>query len=323
MTAPHPQRAEELSEIRKVRWAGHVLNNGFIFGATYHGVSQLPVRLSYAIGKFGTWLAYKGMSEGPGAVMNNLRGVFPTFSEERLSDLALLTYRSYAFDTIDFIRSLSRPAEELGSSIMNLDRSVFDRLLSRGNGILLVAAHFGSWELGAVLIRKLLGYPLTVVAMPEPSRQVNRIRTHMRTSLGMELIEVRQSIETPLQIRRKLSENRIVAMLVDRFVGRDQVAVRFCGQSAYFLKTPAMLSYLTGAPMLPAWVIRHPDGRFQCLFDEPVYTRQDSDRDRAIGEATQTLAEGLESKIREYPHLWYQFYPFWESQKAATDPTGD
>ena len=43
------------------------------------------------------------------------------------------------------------------------------RLLARGNRILLVAAHFGRGELGAVLIRRLLGYPLTVVAMPEPS----------------------------------------------------------------------------------------------------------------------------------------------------------
>ncbi len=316
MTSPIAQRAHELAEIQNVRWAGHALNNGLIFGATYFGVSHLPRSFSYAIGKLGTWLAFKTMRESVSAVRSNLRVAFPELPEDRISEIALRTYRSYAFDCIDFIRSLTRPTRELAAAVIDFDRGPFDRLLARGDGILLVGAHFGSWELGAVLIRKLLGHPLTVVAMAEPSREVNRIRSHMRTSLGMELLEVRQSIDTPLQIRRRLAENHIVAMLLDRYVGRDRIEVRLFGQRAFFVKTPSMLSYLTGAPMLPAWLIRHPDGRFQCLFDEPVYTRRHSDRETAMREATQTLASGLEARIREHPHLWYQFYPFWESQKA-------
>jgi len=314
MATPTPQRARELDAIKKVRWAEHALNNGLIFTATYHGVSHLPVRLSYGIGKFGTWLACKSMRRVTSAVMDNLREVFPELSEEKLASLALLTYRSYAYDTIDFIRSLSRPADELAHKMIDLDRDIFDRLLAEGKGILLVAAHFGSWELGAVILRKLLGYPLTMVALPEPSEGVNRIRSDMRLSLGIELLEVRQGIDTPLQIRRQLADNRIVAMLLDRHLGRDHVAVEFCGKDAHFLRTPALLSYLSGAPMLPAWVVRHPDGRFQCLFDEPVYAERGGDREATLRRATQAMADSLAKKVREYPHLWYQFYPFWKSQ---------
>lgn len=314
MSHPPPVRADELAAVKKVRWAAHALNNGFIFTATYHGVSHIPVRLSYGIGKIGTWLACKSMRRVTSAVVDNLREVFPDLSEKDLEALALLTYRSYAYDTIDFIRSLSRPTEELAGKIVNLDRSIFDRLLAEGKGILLVAAHFGSWELGAVILRKLLGYPLTMVALPEPSEGVNRIRTDMRTSLGVELLEVRQGIDTPLQIRRHLADNRIVGMLLDRHLGRDHIAVDFCGKSAHFLRTPALLSYLSGAPMLPAWVVRHPDGKFQCLFDEPVYAERGGDREQTLKRATQEMADKLAAKVREYPHLWYQFYPFWRSR---------
>ena len=317
MPTPTPQRARELDAIKKIRWAEHGLNNELIFTATYHGVSHLPVRLSYGIGKFGTWLACKSMRRVTSALKDNLREVFPELSEKKLASLALLTYRSYAYDTIDFIRSLSRPADELARKMIDLDRTIFDRLLADGKGILLVAAHFGSWELGAVILRKLLGYPLTMVALPEPSEGVNRIRSDMRTSLGIELLEVRQGIDTPLQIRRQLADNRIVAMLLDRHLGRDRIAVDFCGKNAHFLKTPALLSYLSGAPMLPAWVIRHPDGRFQCLFDEPVYaerTERGGDREATLRRATQAMADSLAKKVRQYPHLWYQFYPFWKSQ---------
>lgn len=320
MASPTPLRARELEAIKKVRWAEHALNNGLIFSATYHGVSHIPVRLSYAIGKLGTWLACKSMRRVTSAVVDNLREVFPERSQRELESLALLTYRSYAYDTIDFIRSLSQPADRLAGKIVDLDRSIFDRLLEEGNGILLVAAHFGSWELGAVILRKLLGYPLTMVALSEPSEGVNRIRTDMRTSLGVELLEVRQGIDTPLQIRRHLADNRIVAMLLDRHLGRDHVAVEFCGRSAHFLKTPALLSYLSGAPMLPAWVVRHRDGKFQCLFDEPVYAERGGDREETLQRATQEMANKLTAKVREYPHLWYQFYPFWRSPPLISDP---
>jgi KDO2-lipid IV(A) lauroyltransferase len=68
--------------------------------------------------------------------------------------------------------------------------------------------------------------------------------------------------------------------------------------------------------MLPAWVVRDADGRFRCMFDEPVYVPRDGDRDATIAQATQKMAAHLETKIREYPHLWYQFYPFWETQPS-------
>ena len=313
MTPPPSQRARELDQVGKVRWAEHALNNGLIFSATYHGVSRLPVGISYGIGTMGTWLASKTMRRVTRALVDNLRQVFPGLDEGQLGALAALTYRSYAYDTIDFIRSLSTPPDELAGKIANLDRGIFDRLLAEGKGILLVAAHFGSWELGAVILRKLFGYPLTMVAMAEPSPGVNRIRTDMRTSLGVELIEIRQSIDTPLQIRRRLAENRIVAMLLDRHLGRDHIAVDFCGREAHFLKTPSLLSYLSGAPMLPAWIVRHSDGRFRCLFDEPVWATRGGDRETTLRDATQAIADRLAARIREYPHLWYQFYPFWKS----------
>lgn len=317
MNPPPPQRALELEQIRKVRWAEHALNNGLIFGATYHGVRRLPVSVSYGMGKAGTWLAWKTMRRVTRALVDNLRQVSPELDERRLSELASLTYRSYAYDTIDFIRSLSTPPEALARRMANLDRGVFDRLLAEGKGILLVTAHFGSWELGAVVLRRLFDYPLTVVAMAEPSPGVNRIRRDMRISLGVEVLEVRQNIETPLQIRRRLAENRIVALLLDRHVGRDHVAVDFFGRRAHFLKTPSLLSSLSGAPMLSPWIIRQPDGRFHCYCDEPVWATRHGDSETTLQRATQAIADRLAAKIREYPHLWYQFYPFWDTQPRS------
>jgi lauroyl/myristoyl acyltransferase len=95
-----------------------------------------------------------------------------------------------------------------------------------------VGGHFGNWELGGVALRLLHDYPLTVVGKSEASPVVGRFRRHMRDSLGIETLEIGQT-EASLRIRRLLADNRIVAMLLDRSLGRDRVDELFGRQTGF------------------------------------------------------------------------------------------
>ena len=98
---------------------------------------------------------------------------------------------------------------------------MFTDLLSRGRGIILVTGHYGNWEVGRLLIRRGARYAADDRRDGRGEPEVNRIRHELRDSLGADTIEVRQSLETALQIRRRLADNQIVAMLIDRHYGRD------------------------------------------------------------------------------------------------------
>src|SRR4051794_41632007 len=104
-----------------MRWNAGAFNNGLIFGLTYHGVRWLPRACSYALGDAGTWLAYKTVSRGTEALVTNLRVIRPDATDRELRRLALLTYRTYARDTIDFIRSLSMSAASVAAMVASLD----------------------------------------------------------------------------------------------------------------------------------------------------------------------------------------------------------
>jgi KDO2-lipid IV(A) lauroyltransferase len=196
-------------------------------------------------------------------------------------------------------------------------RAIFDRVRAEGRGLLLVTAHFGNWEIGAVLLRH-LGCPLDVVVMPEVDETVNALRRRFRDSLGVGTIEVRQSMSTALHIRERLAANAAVAMLMDRYVDRDHVKVRFFGRDAHFLRAPALLAYLTGAPLVPCFVVQRPDGRYLTTVESPIEVDRTLDRTSAVQRAAQGFADVLERTIRARPECWYQFYPYWDDQARVT-----
>ena len=303
------------------RWTLHGLNNGLIFGATYHGVRTLPRRLSYGIGHVGTWMAWRSMTETRRALAANLSAIFPHETTETLERRALETLRSYARDTIDFLRALADPprtADEM-FELATEYRTLFGDLLSRGRGVILVTGHYGNWEIGSLLIRRGLGLPLTIVAMAEASPQVNRIRHRIRESLGADTIEVRQSLDTALQIRRRLGDNQIVAMLIDRHYGRDRVPITLFGRSAWFLRTPLLMAHATGAPIVPVFIERLGPGRFAPRLTGAIVVDPDRPRDEAIQRAAQEIADRLAARIQTHPELWYHFYRYWEAQRDAYD----
>jgi KDO2-lipid IV(A) lauroyltransferase len=199
------------------------------------------------------------------------------------------------------------------------DGVVLRELLAQKRGIILVTGHYGNWEIGGVFMRRVFDVPLTVVAMAEANEEVNRIRHEIRDSLGLDTIEVRRSFDTALQIRRRLADNHIVAMLMDRHIGRDRVEVTLLGRRAWFLRTPVLMAHLTGAPLLPCFIERIGRARFRIQQGEPIFVSHDKPREDAIREAAQRFADQLDAKIREHPSLWYHFYPYWKAQTDDYD----
>ena len=302
------------------RWTLHGLNTGLIFAATRAGVRWLPRRAAYALGDAGTWIAAQAMHRTRAAVAANLEPLFPGAAPGALDARARATFRSYAHDTIDFLRAL-REEPDVGRlfDMRPEHRRVFEETAARGRGMLLVTGHYGNWEIGSLLVRRALGLPLTIVAMADASAGVNRIRRELRESLGAETLEVRRSLDTALQIRRRLAGNHVVAMLVDRHYGRDRVAVQLLGRHAWFLRTPFVMAHATGAPIVPCFIERVGPGRFAPRPGSPIQLAPDAPREEAIGAAARQVADVLGSRIRQRPELWYQFYRYWDAQRDTYD----
>jgi KDO2-lipid IV(A) lauroyltransferase len=320
-----PVAAAERHTPEPRRWTLHGLNNGAIFKATIASVRRLPKPVSYVIGDACTWLAARLMPATRTALAGNLQASRPDASPAALDRLARRTLKAYARDTIDFLHSLSLD-DERSAALFELPPEYlqrFTQVLAGQRGAILVTGHYGNWEIGSIIMSRVLKLPLSVVAMAEASAAVSDARRAIRDSLGVDTIEVRQSLDTALQIRRRLSDNRIVAMLMDRHLGRDRVQVNLLGRPAWFLRTPVLMGYLTGAPLMPCFIERT-EGRpsFNVFVGQPIVVSTARPRDEAIQQAAQDFADQLTVRIRSHPEYWYQFYRYWDAQRDSYEGMG-
>jgi len=98
----------------------------------------------------------------------------------------------------------------------------------------------------------------------------------------------------------------------DRDFDNSGVAVRFFGREAYFPRGPLRVAMATEATVLPAFVVRVPDGRYRAIIEQPLEIDRKGDRETMLRRNLERYVAILERYVGRYPEQWYCFYPFWD-----------
>lgn len=187
-----------------------------------------------------------------------------------------------------------------------------DTALFHKKGAILVTGHFGSWELmGCILV--LLGYPVDFVVGVQRNPLVQRLMNELRLVVGIGIIE-RDSL---LRITHTLRANRFIAMLSDQDAGRRGVFVQFLGEPASTPQGAARLALMTGAPVIPGFIIRLGGIEHRMVIEKPIYVPEGVSRESAVARVTQAYSSVIETYVRRYPDHWLWAHRRW---KTKPDP---
>jgi KDO2-lipid IV(A) lauroyltransferase len=232
-----------------------------------------------------------------------LRLAFPRWSEREVEELSKRIFRNFARNLVDYGRFDTITDESLDRLIPSAQNLHFlEESFAKGRGVILVTGHIGNWELGALFFCR-HGFKVNVVTIPEGSERIDSIRGAYRMRQDIRTIVVDGSPFSSLEIVAALRRGEIVAMLVDRWEGADGVPAKFLGADHRFPRGPFALSRATGAPILPAFIVR--DGSiYRGVLDPPFFMDGPEDEPGA-----RRLSASLERMIRACPDQWYNFGP--------------
>ncbi len=181
---------------------------------------------------------------------------------------------------------------------------------ARKQGVLVLTAHIGNWELLPVLA-PLLNLNANILYRPMDFGPLDDYFVRSRTRMGLKAIPTAHSMR---KIIRALKDGELVAMLMDQNVDwYEGVFTDFFGQPACTNKGLALIAMKTGCPVVPVFMLKHENGFVAEIMPE-IRRINTGDKIRDVEENTRQYNHAIENIVRKYPDQWFWVHQRWKTK---------
>jgi lauroyl/myristoyl acyltransferase len=271
-------------------------------------VGRLPPRAGY-------WLAnrvgslfyrvYPGLSR---VVMHNMRHVLGAeASDDRVKAVAHQACVNIMKGHYDLFRLAKIADEEIKTLTQLADMEHLDTALARGQGVVIVTAHFGNVDIMGQL-PAVYGIPITGAVEHIQPERLFRYLLRIRQSHGLRLIP---SDESMIGLFRALKRGEIIALPCDRNIADHGRTVEFFGSPTRLADGPVRVALRTGAALVPAFVLRQPDDSFLVQLEPSLDLPQTGDLEADVAAGMKVVVAALERHIGKNPEQWLVASPIW------------
>jgi len=176
----------------------------------------------------------------------------------------------------------------------------------------MITAHYGNWEL---LARKFVihGYSMNVIARDSDDPGMTGITTRIRESGGYRVFDRDQPILGAFKCLRK---NELLAILPDQNESKG-LLIDFFGRPAATASGPAIISLRSGAPLIPAFATRQPDGRYKGVVYPQIDYTATGNEEEDIRQLTTLINAAIERHVRLNPSQWLWLHDRWKLSPEA------
>ena len=248
--------------------------------------------------------------------LKNLRAAFANEkTDAEIRSIAKEVFKHFARGSLEFFRLLSLTPEQIGEMIEFEGAEHIDNALAKGNGCIIITAHYGNWEL---LARKLvlLGYSVNVIARDSDDPGMTGIATRIRETAGYKVFDRDQSL---LGVVRGLRNNELLGILPDQNESHG-IFVDFFSRPAKTAVGPAIFSLRSGAPLVPVFAARLGRGKYKAVAHPPVQFEPSGDEEKDIHDLTALIQKAIEKEVAANPSQWLWLHDRWKlSSEAPTN----
>ena len=261
------------------------------------------------------WLAYYVVADARKKARKHLTMCFPQKSSKEINKIIKTIFK---YEAKNFFEMLNFPKmnNEFLDSIAKLEQNqmdIFNKLLERKKGLLILGGHIGNWELIAAGIAR--NYNLNVIAKKIYIEELNNMLVKYRNMKNVKVI-LRSESSSARKMLKALRNNEIIAMLIDQDTSVQSVFVDFFGMPASTPLGLASIALKTGTPVIMASDKRLPGYKHQFIIsDEIVPPETTGDFDTDVKNFTAKLTKCLEDFIRENPEQWVWFHERWKTKQ--------
>lgn len=236
---------------------------------------------------------------------NNLKIAFPDKNQKELYNIIKKSYINILTVILEFFYLDKLSLDEFNKIVKISNPELFYENIKLNNGLILVSAHFGNWELTAVAGSKILNKKFNVIYKEQTNKLLDKEINKIRTSCGNSMIEMKLSLRP---ILNALKNNEVVAMLADQSAPKESIKINFFNLEVPAFEGLAKIAIKTKAPVLFGLSVRNDNGSYAIYIHKIDTSCYSEINDENVKILTQQYYNLLTDYIIKYPSQWLWFH---------------
>lgn len=242
-------------------------------------------------------------------VISNLQKAFPDYSLKEIKKIAFNSYKSFGISLIEILSLPAMNKEDITSLVKFENFDIVNKKYAEGKGLIIMTAHFGNWEIGAISFGINLNDVMFCIVQSQSNSLVNGWMNRERSKYGNKLIPLGVSIKN---IYKELKQGKVIAIIGDQRGPEDGIRVNLFDIKSSVFAGPAALALKTGSPILMGLIVRQKDFSYSAFITEIKTDNLPEDENEKLIEISQRHTEYLEKYIRQYPEQWFWMHKRWK-----------
>jgi len=214
-------------------------------------------------------------------------------------------YYVFGQTLIDKIAIKSGLAKKYHFEFDNYQR--FLDIIDNSNGVILIGAHVGCWEAGAVFFGK-YEKKINIVMFDTEHNSIKEAIENASEKQNFKIIPVNNdTLGAMINIKMALNNDEYVCFNGDRYLDESSsIELKFLGGQAKFPVGPFKIAYKCRVPVVFYYSMREKDHTYRFIFEEA-----EINKNMTAEHLMNQYVRSLESIVKRYPQQWFNFYRFW------------
>jgi KDO2-lipid IV(A) lauroyltransferase len=282
-----------------------------------HLLSLIPDFILYPFGIAGGFIGYLLDRRHVKIGLTNLSFAFPERTLKERKQILRASYINLGRSAAEYIRLGGFFWRRLRKRVTYERFEYWAEMKERypGRGLLILTAHFNNFEL-LPAAHAMYGYQISLVHHTQRFAPGDALTSFVRRRAGIDIIRKHSAARAVLSGLRR---GDLVGIPFDQNAKRGEaVFVPFFGEPAATASGLARLARMSGAPVVPVFLVRQADKRsHRILIRDEIPLQRSADQQADIEENTRRFVKAVEDIVRACPE---QF--LWTHRRYKTRPRG-
>jgi KDO2-lipid IV(A) lauroyltransferase len=232
------------------------------------------------------------------------------WSREKIKSVARKVYVMLGKNMFDAVYLSRASQERFNALVKHDDLSPFREAYGRGNGVIVITAHVGCFEMLLHFFAR-QGFRSFAVGRRMFDSRIEGLLRKVRSG---EDIEYMGRDEGPVKVVRRLKEGKAFGVLIDQDIRVESVFADFLGRPAHTPCGPLKIAMKLDIPVVVATTSRQPDNTHYVFLSKPLELADTGDFNRDLVENVQTANDLISETIKCFPDQWVWMHRRWKRQ---------